>query len=96
MHRNERLLQRQTERLVLAERRFRAALESAPDAMVITNEAGVIELANSRTIEMFGHVREGCIGRNLRTLIPEWQPAIPWRPRPVKRPRGPPISRELG
>jgi hypothetical protein len=77
MHRNERLLQRQTERLALAERRFRAALESAPDAMVITNETGVIELANSRTDAMFGHVREALIGRNLRTLIPEWQSAIP-------------------
>jgi PAS domain S-box-containing protein len=75
MHRNERLLHRQTERVAVAERRFRAALESAPDAMVITNETGIIELANSRTDAMFGHVRESLIGRDLRTLIPEWQPA---------------------
>src|SRR5665213_72156 len=52
MHRNERLLHRQTERVAVAERRFRAVLESAPDAMVITNETGIIELANSRTDTM--------------------------------------------
>ncbi|HVZ16542.1 MAG TPA: ATP-binding protein [Terriglobales bacterium] len=73
MHRNEQLLQRQAEELGLAERRFRAALESAPDAMVITNESGTIELANSRTDVMFGYLREALIGRNLRDLIPEWQ-----------------------
>ena len=75
MHRNERLLHRQAEQLSIAEQRFRAVLESAPDAMVITDEAGIIELANTRMDTMFGYVREALIGQNLRMLIPEWQPA---------------------
>jgi PAS domain S-box-containing protein len=72
LQRTEELLRQQTEELARTERKFRAVLEAAPDAMLITSEAGEIELANSRADELFGYSRAGLIGRNIRTLIPKW------------------------
>ena len=77
LSRTEQLLQSQAEELKRAEQRFRAVLEAAPDAMVITSEAGVIELANSRTDALFGYPREALIGRNVQSLIPKWEYASP-------------------
>jgi len=73
LSRSERLLERQAEQLALAEQQFRAVLEAAPDAMVITRESGSIELANSRTDTLFGYPRETLIGRDVRLLIPQWE-----------------------
>jgi PAS domain S-box-containing protein len=42
--------------------------------MVITGGSGEIELANSRTDALFGYSRQALIGRNIRDLIPEWEP----------------------
>lgn len=72
LSRSEQLLRRQAEELARAERTFRAVLEAAPDAMVITSEDGTIQLANSRADILFGHSRETLIGRNIRTLIQKW------------------------
>jgi hypothetical protein len=66
------LLQSQAEERARAERKFRAVLEAAPDAMVITHEDGIIELANSRADALFGYSRATLIGRDIRTLIPGW------------------------
>ena len=74
LSRSELMLRRQAEALARAEQKFRAVLEAAPDAMVITDAAGVIRLANSRTDSLFGHPREYLIGLNIRELIPEWEP----------------------
>src|SRR6185437_2838001 len=49
LSRSAQLLRRQAEALALTEQKFRAVLEAAPDAMVITDEEGIIQLANSRT-----------------------------------------------
>jgi PAS domain S-box-containing protein len=73
LSRSEQLLRRQAEELSRTERKFRAVLEAAPDAMVITNQSGVIELANSRADALFGYSRETLIGQNIRTLIPSWE-----------------------
>jgi len=72
--RSEQLLRRRTEALAMAEQKFRAVLEAAPDAMVITGADGVIQLANSRTDWLFGYAREEVIGANIRSLIPDWTP----------------------
>jgi PAS domain S-box-containing protein len=54
-----------------AEDKFRALLESAPDAMVIVDERGRIVLVNSRTEEMFGYSRRELLGYSVEVLIPE-------------------------
>jgi PAS domain S-box-containing protein len=72
LSRTTQLLQQQAEERARAERKFRSVLEAAPDAMVITREDGIVELANSRADALFGYSRETLIGRDIRTLIPGW------------------------
>jgi PAS domain S-box-containing protein len=54
-----------------AEDKFRALLESAPDAMVIVDQQGRIVLVNSRTEELFGYTRQEILGYSVEILIPE-------------------------
>jgi PAS domain S-box-containing protein len=65
-------LEQQTTVLQKAELRFRSLLEAAPDAMVICREDGVIALVNSRTESLFLQSRAELLGRNIRTLVPNW------------------------
>jgi PAS domain S-box-containing protein len=53
------------------EARFRALLESAPDAMVIVKSDGMIELVNAEAERLFGYSREELIGQCFAILIPE-------------------------
>ena len=53
-----------------AETRFRALLESAPDAMVIVNSDGFIELANTQTERLFGYTRLELVGQSVDVLVP--------------------------
>ncbi|HEX4747957.1 MAG TPA: ATP-binding protein [Bryobacteraceae bacterium] len=73
--RKEQLLLRKTEALERTEGKFRAVLEAAPDAMVITDETGVIQLANSRTDSLFGYPREQLLGAKITSIIPAWDAA---------------------
>lgn len=75
LSRKEQLLRRKTEQLERTQQNFRAVLEAAPDAMVITDEKGVIKLANSRTDSLFGYEREEVLGANITSLISEWSTA---------------------
>ena len=54
-----------------AQELFRALLEAAPDAMVIVDGGGVIQLVNAQTEWMFGYAREELLGRNVDVLVPE-------------------------
>jgi PAS domain S-box-containing protein len=52
------------------EEKFRSLLESAPDAMVIVDKQGRINLINVQTETLFGYTREELIGREVEILIP--------------------------
>lgn len=54
-----------------SERMFRDLLESAPDAMVIVNETGLIVLTNQQTESLFGYHKNELIGKPIEILIPE-------------------------
>ena len=51
--------------------RFRGLLESAPDAMVITDSDGVITMVNARTEALLGFLRASLIGCKVSCLFPE-------------------------
>jgi diguanylate cyclase (GGDEF)-like protein/PAS domain S-box-containing protein len=54
-----------------SERKFRALLEAAPDAMVIVNGHGHIALVNAQAERMFGYRRQELIGKGISELIPK-------------------------
>jgi PAS domain S-box-containing protein len=54
-----------------AEEKFRALLESAPDAMVIVNKDGRIHLVNTQAEKIFCYARTELIGQWVEMLIPD-------------------------
>jgi len=54
-----------------AEQRFRALLESAPDAMVILERDGRIILVNAQTERLFGYPRNELLGELVEKLVPK-------------------------
>lgn len=53
-----------------SEELFRGLLESAPDAIVIVDERGAIEIVNGQAERMFGYERSELIGRPVEILVP--------------------------
>lgn len=51
--------------------RFAALLESAPDAMVVSNSNGEIVLVNSQTERLFGYDRTELLGYPVELLVPD-------------------------
>ena len=54
-----------------AQEQIKNLLETAPDAMVIINQHGIITLVNRQTERLFGHTREAMIGQSVEILVPE-------------------------
>ena len=54
-----------------SEIRFRTLLESAPDAMVIFDKDGLIELANLQTERIFGYSSDQLVGQSVDLLVPQ-------------------------
>lgn len=53
-----------------AEQKFRDLLDAAPDATVIVNDNGIIEMINRQVVELFGYSRDELIGKPVEILIP--------------------------
>lgn len=49
----------------------RAALEAAPDAMIIIDAEGVIRFVNRQVFAVFGYAREEIVGHLVEALLPE-------------------------
>lgn len=62
---------RDIQNLKLAEARFAGLLESAPDAMVIVNTDGQIQLVNRQTERLFGYDRAELLEQPVEMLIPQ-------------------------
>ncbi|NJK94721.1 MAG: PAS domain S-box protein [Bacteroidales bacterium] len=53
-----------------SELKFKGLLESAPDAMIITDKKGEIKMVNAQTEVIFGYNRDEVIGQKIEMLIP--------------------------
>jgi PAS domain S-box-containing protein len=58
-------------KLIWTEDKFRALLESAPDAMIIVDATGKIRLVNAQTEKLFGYKREELLGQPVENLMPD-------------------------
>ena len=57
-------------RTVIDAELFEMLLEGSPDALVIVNSRGEIQLVNGKATRMFGYEREELLGESVDTLVP--------------------------
>ena len=50
---------------------FRLVVEQAPDGIIFTDRAGVIQIWNSAAAELFGYLPGEAVGRSLDIIVPE-------------------------
>jgi PAS domain S-box-containing protein len=53
-----------------SENRFRQVVENAPNAMIMVNATGLIELVNTQAERLFGYDRQDLIGHSIEILVP--------------------------
>ena len=77
-----------------SEKQFRLLVEAAPNAIVMVNATGRIEMVNARTELLFGYSREEMLGQPLELLLPlrtrDSHPALrtEFMAQPICRPMG--------
>lgn len=54
-----------------SEERFRLVVEAAPNAMIVVNKEGKIQLTNNRARDLFGYTSEDFLGKPIEMLVPE-------------------------
>jgi PAS domain S-box-containing protein len=54
-----------------SEQRYRQLVESAPDALVVSDVQGRIILVNTQTERLFGYTAEELVGQTIEVLVPE-------------------------
>jgi len=54
-----------------ADDRFRLVVESAPNGIVVADEAGTIVMVNERAEQQFGYPRDEFVGLSIEQLVPE-------------------------
>lgn len=64
-------MKREDRQSQMLEPKFQGLLASAPDAMVIRNEAGLLVLVNAQTERLFGYSRDELIGAPVEILTPD-------------------------
>jgi len=62
---------RQEIALQASEAKFRGILEAAPDAMVVADPQGRIQIVNAQTERLFGYRRDELIGHQVSDIIPD-------------------------
>lgn len=67
----EELVGNRTAELREAEQRFRGLLEAAPDAILMIDQTGCIELVNRQAEQLFGYTRTELLGLPVDRLVPE-------------------------
>ena len=60
---------RNDEALQASDKKFRAVMDGAPDALLITNAKGEIQMANTQAEKLFGYSRAELVDRELSTLL---------------------------
>ncbi len=68
-HTDELLVQQES--LRASEEQFRTLLEAAPDAMIISDEGGRIQLVNAQAEKLFGYRSDEMLGKPVEMLVPE-------------------------
>ncbi len=59
------------ETLVKSEKKFRDLLDATPDAMIIVNDKGIIQMANKQSELVFGYSKEEMLNQPVEILIPK-------------------------
>jgi PAS domain S-box-containing protein len=66
-----RALQQQKTELAATEAWYRSVIESAPDGLMVLDDAGVITLVNSHVEALFGYAAWELVGKSIEMLVPE-------------------------
>jgi PAS domain S-box-containing protein len=67
----ERKVEERTRELATSEKRFYSIIQSAPDAIIISNEKETIQLVNTQTEKLFGYSKDELLGKQMEILIPD-------------------------